>query len=259
MTSSSVALFLYHSRASGTAKVVGIGIGEHDGDGGSYPSMSTLARYANVSVSNVKKGLQALVDLGEIRIHVNAGGRRDTPEHERTNLYEVLLECPGNCDGTKYHRLLCVVCMDRRKPLQPARYASGMHTRCLALGRVQAREVDTPTPYQEQPPPAGRPGSTEYPNPLSQTGYEQQPEAPETVREISSVGNHAREDAVENTQADLERWLEVCPGRWRGEGPHELNTHSLCKHCSQPFYVTPDGGLRPGRRPGTAGAQRGVA
>lgn len=256
MTSSSVALFLYHSRSSGTAKVVGIGIGEHDGDGGSFPSMATLARYANVSVSNVKKGIQTLVDLGEIRVTTNGGGRRDTPEHERPNMYEVLLECPANCDGTKHHRLMCVVCGER---LWPANYSTGMHTKCLAKSRIQARE-DTPTPYQEQPPPVGRPGSTEYPNPVSQTGYEQHPEPPTTATETPSVSNRAREDALQEAEADLERWLEECPGRWgRDKGPHELNGHGLCSHCSQPFHVTPDGGLRPGRASAIAGSRRGAA
>jgi len=254
MSSASVTLFLYHSRAKGTAKVVAIGIGEHDGDGGSFPSMNTLARYANVSVSNVKAAIKSLVDLGEIQVHVNGGGTRQTPAHELPNRYEVLLRCPANCDGTKYHRLMCVLCGEK---LPPARATAGTHMRCF----LRARQ-STPTPYRNQPGVVSDPGSAEYPNPVSETGSEVIPEPPQSPSETSSVSNRAREDAPSDTEAqeDADRWVEECPGRWGSQsGPHELNGHGLCSHCSQPFHVTPDGGLRPGRAPGTASPRRGVA
>lgn len=257
VTSASVTLFLYHSRATGTAKVVGIGIGEHDGDGGSFPSHPTLARYANVSVSNVKKAIKQLEDLGEIKVHERDGGGRNTPEHERPNRYEVLLRCPPNCDGTRHHRLLCPMC---RKPLPPARIQAGMHVRCMYGPRPTEPPVDTPTPYQIRPGVSIDPGSAEYPHPGSETGSELNTNPPTQPIETSHVVNRESYPQAESDQADLERWLESCPGRWRAEsGPHELNRHGNCSHCLQPFHVTPDGGLRPGKAPHTAGSRTVMA
>jgi hypothetical protein len=100
----SLAAVLHHSRAKGTAKVVAIGIANHDGDGGAWPSIRTLAVYANVDRSTVKRAIKSLVVLGEVRVHVQAGGGRDMEDHDRPNRYEVLVECPEGCDRTTNHR-----------------------------------------------------------------------------------------------------------------------------------------------------------
>lgn len=99
MSIESMVLVLYHSRAVGTAKVVALGIANHDGDGGSWPAIATLAKYANVTPRAVSAAVAGLVELGELVVHVNAGGtHRDDPRH-RTNRYELLIECPPDCDG----------------------------------------------------------------------------------------------------------------------------------------------------------------
>jgi hypothetical protein len=105
MSIESVAIALHHSRSAGTAKLVLIGIANHDGDGGSFPKVATLAKYANVHPRNVVKALNTLGALGEIVIHQSAGGTTKTPETLRPNLYEFILECPPDCDRTKNHRL----------------------------------------------------------------------------------------------------------------------------------------------------------
>lgn len=104
MSIESIAIALNHSRAKGTAKLVLLGIANHDGDGGAWPSVGTLARYANVSRQNVQKALVALEGLGEIRRHVSQGGDHNTADYHRPNLYEITLRCPQTCDRTKNHR-----------------------------------------------------------------------------------------------------------------------------------------------------------
>ena len=60
-------LALYHSKASATDKVVLLGIANHHGDGGAWPSLETLARYANVSERQVSRSIKVLEDLGELK------------------------------------------------------------------------------------------------------------------------------------------------------------------------------------------------
>lgn len=104
MSSASVAIALNHSRASGTAKLVLIGIAEHDGDGGSWPSVATLARYANVDRRNVQRAIEKLETLNEVRRHVQMGGDHRFSDYERPNRYDFVLTCPSDCDGSRKHR-----------------------------------------------------------------------------------------------------------------------------------------------------------
>lgn len=104
MSVESIATALHHSRASGTAKVVLLGIANHDGDGGAWPTIATLAKYANVDRRSVQRSIEKLESLGEIRRLVNGGGNHTTADWHRPNLYEFRLACPSNCDGTKHHR-----------------------------------------------------------------------------------------------------------------------------------------------------------
>lgn len=105
MSVESLSVVLHHSRARGTAKLVLVGIANHDGDGGSFPKIATLARYANVHPRRVVEAIKQLGELGEIAVHTKEGGTRRTPEHVRPNLYEILLSCPDDCDRTSAHRL----------------------------------------------------------------------------------------------------------------------------------------------------------
>lgn len=104
MSVESLAAVLHHSKAKGTAKVVAIGIANHDGDGGAWPSVRTLAIYANVDRSTVKRAIRSLVALGEVRVHVQAGGPKDMDDTDRPNLYDVLVDCPEGCDRTRNHK-----------------------------------------------------------------------------------------------------------------------------------------------------------
>lgn len=101
-----MAIALHHSKAAGAAKLVMIGIANHDGDGGAWPSVASLAKYAAVTPRRVKQIITELIELGEIKRHIMEGGNRQTAEHMRPNLYEFLLICPPDCDRTKNHRIV---------------------------------------------------------------------------------------------------------------------------------------------------------
>jgi hypothetical protein len=82
-------LVLNYSKATGRAKLVLLGIANHFGDNGAWPSISTLARYANASERSVKRDIQELVELGELTVEVNSapiGGQY------KTNLYWINVE-----------------------------------------------------------------------------------------------------------------------------------------------------------------------
>lgn len=99
-----MAIALHHSRAKGSAKLILVGIANHDGDGGAMPSMATLARYGGVDVRQARKGVRRLEDLGEIRTYVQAGSLPYLDDHEQPNRYDFLLVCPVWCDRSKHHR-----------------------------------------------------------------------------------------------------------------------------------------------------------
>ncbi len=99
-----MAVVLNHSRARGTAKVVLLGIANHDGDGGAWPSIETLARYANVSPRNVQRALRELEDLGELRTITRSGGTSQTRGNYRPNLYKIIVTCGDDCDRSMNHR-----------------------------------------------------------------------------------------------------------------------------------------------------------
>jgi hypothetical protein len=105
MSVESLAIVLHHSQASGTDKIVLIGIANHDGDGGAWPAVSTLARYANVDVRTVQRSLQRLIDLGEVSREVQGGGTRNMNDYSRPNRYELLVSCPQGCDRSTAHRV----------------------------------------------------------------------------------------------------------------------------------------------------------
>lgn len=81
-------LVLNFSQATGRAKLVLLGIANHFGDNGAWPSIETLARYANASERSVKRDIQELINLGELHVEVNAapmGGQY------KTNLYWITI------------------------------------------------------------------------------------------------------------------------------------------------------------------------
>lgn len=106
MSIEAMAVVLHHSRAKGTDKLVLLGIANHAGDGGAWPTVVTLARYANVSERTVQRSIESLVMLGEIQVYLQAGGTRNVAPGHRPNRYDVLVACPATCDRSWQHRPL---------------------------------------------------------------------------------------------------------------------------------------------------------
>lgn len=146
---------LRHSKASGTAKVLLLAIAHHDGPGGAWPSRDLLAEYANVDPKNVRRAIKKLVDDGELRVYMNAGGSDDRPEGHRPNRYVILVECPPECDKSEHHRM-------PRKPRVPAQRtgAEGANTPPQSGGeRVQAEGANAPREQSTEPTGETGPGS----------------------------------------------------------------------------------------------------
>lgn len=104
MSVEAMAAVLHHSRAKGTAKLVLLGIANHAGDGGAWPSKATLATYANCKPATIKNHLRTLRGLGEVKVYVNGGGLADDLDYLRPNRYEVLVSCPPWCDRSLNHK-----------------------------------------------------------------------------------------------------------------------------------------------------------
>jgi hypothetical protein len=88
MSIEAVSLVLNQSKATGRAKLVLLGIANHLGDQGAWPSIATLARYANASERSVKRDLQELVELGELKVELQ---NAPTNHQYKTNLYWITI------------------------------------------------------------------------------------------------------------------------------------------------------------------------
>jgi hypothetical protein len=89
MSIEAVATVLNHSKARGRAKLVLIGIANHLGDQGAWPSISTLARYANASERSVKRDIQELMNLGELQVDLQSAPMNG---QYKTNLYWITID-----------------------------------------------------------------------------------------------------------------------------------------------------------------------
>lgn len=96
MSVEKIALVLNYSKSKGTDKVVLIGIANHEGDGGAWPSIATLSRYANVDERTVQRSIANLVNLGELEVARQAGGTEATRSDRRPNRYRVLVTRPAD-------------------------------------------------------------------------------------------------------------------------------------------------------------------
>lgn len=139
MSLEALSIALHHSRAKGTTKLVLLGIANHDSDGGSWPAIGTLAIYAGIDDSNVRRHIKLLEALGEVTTVMNGGGTERMAHHMRPNLYQFELACPANCDRSKAHKLLCDLC---NEPLPNDRRKAGSHKRgmcCPLSGQLGKR------------------------------------------------------------------------------------------------------------------------
>jgi hypothetical protein len=101
LSAEAVTVVLHHSRAEGTAKLVLWGIANHHSDAGAWPSIATLAKYANVKERRVQQIIRELVVLGEIAVEEQGGLGQN---QYKTNRYHILIQCPQDCDGSLNHK-----------------------------------------------------------------------------------------------------------------------------------------------------------
>lgn len=72
-----------------TDRLTLVGICNHDGDGGAWPSVATLARYTGTTPRTVQRSIGRLIEAGYITRHTQQGGTARTPDGMRPNLYVV--------------------------------------------------------------------------------------------------------------------------------------------------------------------------
>lgn len=218
MSIESVSIALHHSRATGTAKLVLIGIANHDGDGGSWPAISTLQKYAGVDRRNVQRALTKLEDLGEIRKHVQHGGRPKSWDHLRPNLYEFLLTCPPQCDRSNKHEV--------------ANGVFELDHGAADFWSDRGGACDTPGAARAPRPPRGaRAAQTILKEPsLNRPVYRDEPRSPMATESQKKYVEHMRsvigdgdgffdDDRIEEmTLADADGWISAWMGTYRAAG-----------------------------------------
>ena len=104
MSIEALSMVLNHSRATGSNKVVLLGIANHlgpDAHEGAWPSIARLAAYANMTERGVQKCIGKLIDSGELSVQVSDGVSRN---QYKPNRYWINVECPEDCDGSMWHR-----------------------------------------------------------------------------------------------------------------------------------------------------------
>ncbi|MFJ2370868.1 helix-turn-helix domain-containing protein [Microbacterium sp. NPDC087665] len=209
-----MAIALRHSRAKGTTKVVMIGIANHDGDGGSWPSIDTLADYANVDPRTVQRSIDQLVKLGEVRRIIQGGGTHLMADSHRPNLYEVLLRCPVDCDRTAQHRTKKQLSRPRPSPLEGLAGELGViHTGDASVTPDLSTGVTPMSPGGVTP---------VSPKPVPRTHHS-------SPRDNSS--SRASASAVRPTMT----WIdERCPGNWRDHSHVLSKSTGKCAHCFEP-------------------------
>ena len=113
MSVEAITVVLNHSRARGSEKLVLIGIANHHGDHGAWPSVETLTRYTNLSERRVQQTLVKLAELGELLIE--KGGGAGVGKY-KTNKYWITLKCPANCGGFPNHSQPKPISSDNTQP-----------------------------------------------------------------------------------------------------------------------------------------------
>lgn len=112
MSSVDMTSVLVHSRATGSTKLVLMGIAYHTGKDrskGCWPSRNVLAAYAGITVRQVSRCLDQLVELGELNIDSGASWKRGFGG--KTSLYFLTDLCSSSCEVHK-HQVVTLVTGD---------------------------------------------------------------------------------------------------------------------------------------------------
>ena len=106
MSARDVSQVLNHSHATGTNKLVLLGIAWHMSDTygeGAWMGMERLALYAGVSTRQVIRAIATLEESGELDVSRHNGKSYGGP---KTNRYWINVKCPSDCDTSVWHRAL---------------------------------------------------------------------------------------------------------------------------------------------------------
>jgi hypothetical protein len=91
------ALNVVDPRLTPIDRLVLVGIANHDGDGGAWPSKATLCRYTGATDRTVRRALRTLEECGYLTTIINGGGMAETPNDRRPNRYT--LHFDGGASG----------------------------------------------------------------------------------------------------------------------------------------------------------------
>lgn len=230
MSVEAMAIAMHHSR-SVKASTIGvlIGIANHDGDGGAWPTVATLAHYARVSHRQVQRELTELERMGEIKRDIQDGGMAGVAHYDRPNLYHFILKCPPQCDGTRAHKLICEVC---KRPMSKSLNLARFHPKC---------DPAAPQPDRVTPMSPGDTHVTRGVTPMSPETYiETNTHVNETPHQLNREGKAKKDasgDSLRDAAASAETIVnpESCP-RWpSGTVPHSYSVLTgLCIDCGMP-------------------------
>lgn len=241
-----------------------IGIANHDGDGGAWPTVNTLAHYARLSTRQVQRVTVELERYGEIVKHIQDGGTREVAHYDRPNLYEFTLRCPKHCDGSKNHKLICQK-PDCKKPLPKSFQQVYYHPKCAPTDPVtpaspgDAHVTRGASPVSPKPSLEPEPQLNEARNLPERTQAREESDAsgdaPTQVAiapdEADAIGDalpveqldHDLDlDSPDHTAAQLETSTDTCP-RWPALNvQHALDRNGDCIDCDYSSPVNPTTG-----------------
>ena len=245
MSVEALAIALHHSSARTPAELaVLIGIANHDGDGGSWPTVATLSHYARIQRRHVQTCLVALERLGEIRRDIQNGGTLEINKWDRPNLYHFLLTCPKHCDGSRNHRLVCQRA-ECTKPLPKSYQKVYYHPGCEPLEEALEAESDGVAHSAPPAPQTARGVAHRPPKPSLEplTRLNNESHLPERARELEekdgyadafSADSFARDvvaDSADALPVMVSPSTDVCP-KWPAlRAPHALNKDGECIDC----------------------------
>lgn len=231
-----MAIALHHSRARNSTMIaILVGIANHAGDGGAWPTVGTLAHYARVKDRAVQYALTDLEKLGEIRRDIQSGGTVEIAHFDRPNLYHFILCCPPHCDRTASHKLICQGC---KKALPKTSQLSQFHPQCNPVHPVQADApgaTECTGPVQPRAPKPSlelKPTLNENALELKRESAREEPKSERQSRTTNSSDVFDIKSAIERATAPRpadEPLLDACPKRT--QAPHAYTRAGECIDC----------------------------
>lgn len=97
------ALNVDDARLTTTERFVLVGMANHDGDGGCWPAIATLARYTGITERSVQRAIGRLETLGYVTRQIGEGGTHQTRNDRRPNRYTLHLRGDASVTPSTVH------------------------------------------------------------------------------------------------------------------------------------------------------------